>query len=440
MTMLIEEIAVIAGLIALNGLFAMSEIAIVNARKSRLQDLAANGRRSAELALALAKQPEQLLSTVQLGITFVSILTGVLSGATLARDLASLLAHLPWLKPAAYPLALALVVLVITYASIVFGEFAPKRVAIAKADSIALFVARPLYMLTRVLYPFVRLLNLSATVFLKLFGMHLSKEPPITEEEITFMLEEGTEAGVVEEAEQNIMLRAMRLGDRRVDSFMTPRTELVSLDFSDSADQIISQIAQTKHSHYPVFRGSIDEIKGVVALKDLWDPLVANKDRNWQKKVRPALFVPATTSVLKLLEHFEQKGAQIALIVDEYGGVDGMVTIDDVARSLLASVPAEQTDVERPIVEREDGSWLVEGSLALDEFSQFFEFAFDEEERNRGYQTLAGFVMDKLGHVPQPAEFFSEGNLRFEVVDMDGHRVDKVLVSEIEPDIEDEES
>lgn len=431
MSTVLFECGVIALLTLLNGFFALAEMSLVSARKSRLQELANEGSRGAKIALKLAETPEHLLSTVQLGITLIGIVAGMYGGATLAVHLEEFLRPIPHVSAIAEPLALGSVVLVVTYATIVLGELVPKRLALTNPARTAALVAPLMLWLSRLMSPLVAGLNLSSKRILKL--IHLSDEVAATQmstEEIKIIVEQGAQAGVVEEVEQEIVNRALELGERRIDSLMTPRPDVVWIEASASFDEVVRIIGEAKHTHYPVCEDSIDNVKGMVGIKELW-PLRSggSPTEDWKSVMRPPFCVPGTTNAIKILEQFKLRRESVACVVDEYGGLDGLISITDVLKAVFVDLPLSAAE-EDPIVERADGTWLLSGSVSLFDFEEHFEIALHEgEEEEVEYQTLAGFVITMLGHVPKVAESFTYRGLRFEVVDMDGNRVDKVLVA-----------
>jgi len=436
---LMLESLIIFGLILLNGLFALSEIAIVSARKTRLQELANDGSRGARRALELAESPDRLLSTVQLGITLIGILAGVYGGATIAEKLARVLEQVPLLASVAHPVALGLVVVVITFVSIVVGELVPKRIGISSPSRVAVIIARPMHALSRLLAPFVWLLNCSSAALLRLLGLHGLKRSAISAEEIHIILEEGAEAGVVHEAEQDIASRALQLGDRRIDSLMTPRRDVVWVDTEWSLEKVIQCLVDTPHSYYPVCDGAVDNLKGILRSRDLWAEVSRYSMQPWQQLVTEPLVIPGTMNALKLLDQFKRSRQHVGFVIDVYGGFDGLVSLNDVLEAIVGDIPERESEEEPPIIERSDGSFLVSGSVPLIDFEDYFEFTLHENDEEPEYQTIAGFVVAMLGHLPQAGEFFMFRGYRFEVMDMDGHRVDKILMVEESPPAEEED-
>ena len=427
-SVMLEGLVVVL-LIFVNGIFALSEIAVVSARKTRLQQWADEGNASARAALELANNPNQFLATIQIGITLVGILAGAFGGATIATELAVILSDITWLAPYGHPLSLTLVVLVITYLSLIVGELVPKRLALNNPERMAMAIAAPMQGLSRVAYPAVHLLGLSTEFLLRALGMKPSAEPPVTEEEIRALIEQGTQAGTFEEAEQEMVERVFRLGDRRVSAVMTPRTEIVWLDREASALEIRRTITESAHSRFLVADGSLDNVLGVVHAKDLLAHILGEQVVNLEATLQQPLYVPESMRALKVLELFKQSGTHIALVIDEYGGIQGLVTPSDILEAIVGDLPEAGEQVEPLAVQRPDGSWLLDGMLPVDEFKDLFDLGELPGEDQGIYQTLAGFVIMQLGRIPAATDYFIWEGLKIEVVDMDGNRVDKVLVT-----------
>lgn len=423
------EVSVVVLLILLNGIFAMSEIAVVSARKTRLRQWAEEGNAKARAALELANNPNQFLATIQIGITLVGILAGAFGGATIAKELTVILNDISWLAPYSHPLSLALVVGVIAYLSLIVGELVPKRLALNNPERLAMAIAAPMQVLSRVAYPAVHLLGLSTELLLRALGMRPSTEPLVTEEEIRALIEQGTQAGMFEEAEQEMVERVFRLGDRRVSAVMTPRTEIVWLDREASGLEIRRTITESAHSRFLVADGSLDNVLGVVHAKDLLAHILGEQVVNLEATLQQPLYVPESMRALKVLELFKQSGTHIALVIDEYGGIQGLVTPNDILEAIVGDLPEAGEQVEPLAVQREDGSWLVDGMLPVDEFKDLFDLGELPGEDQGIYQTLAGFVVMQLGRIPAATDYFVWEGLKIEVVDMDGNRVDKVLVT-----------
>jgi putative hemolysin len=421
------EALVILLLVILNGIFAMSEIAVVSARKTRLQQWANEGDGNARAALELANAPNQFLATIQIGITLIGILAGAFGGATIARELTSVLEKIPVLAPYGRPVSLGLVVLVITYLSLIVGELVPKRLALNSPERIASAIASPMRALALLASPAVRLLDLSTEAVVRCLRMKPSVEPPVTEEEIRALIEQGTQAGMIEEAEQEMVERVFRLGDRRVSAVMTPRTEIVWLDNGASLEEIQHTITESIHSRFLVAQGSLDDVLGVVHAKDLLLHFLRGQPLDLAATLQQPLYVPESKRALEVLELFKQSAIHVALVVDEYGGIQGLVTPSDILEAIVGDLPEAGEQLSPLAVQREDGSWLLDGMLPVDEFKELFHLGRLPEEGQGVYQTLAGFVITQLGRIPAVSDYFEWGGLRIEVVDMDGNRVDKVL-------------
>ncbi|MFL5807635.1 MAG: hemolysin family protein [Roseiflexaceae bacterium] len=425
------ELLIILLLIVLNGVFAMAEMAVVSARKVRLQQWAEAGDAKARVALELAEEPTSLLSTVQIGITLIGILAGAFGGATVAHMLATQLNAVPLLAPYSEAIGFGIVVLITTYLSLVVGELLPKRLALNNPERIAVAVARPMRFLSKLASPAVWLLTFSTDALLRLLRVRPSTEPPVTEEEIKVLLEQGAEAGVFAEAEQEMIERVFRLGDLRVGMVMTPRTQMVWLDLDDPVEQNLRKILASPYAAFPVGRGTPDKIRGVVYAKDLLARVLTGQPIDLQAAVCPALFVPESMAAFRALHKFRETRSHLALVVDEYGGVDGLVTLTDLVEELVGDMPDLGETGEQAVVQREDGSWLVSGRLPIDELKELLGVEYLPGEEAGRYHTLGGFVLTQLGHMPSVSEHFDWGGLRFEVVDMDGPRIDKVLVAPI---------
>jgi putative hemolysin len=429
MTAITIEILFIILLIAGNGLLAMSEFAIASARKARLQNLAERGDARARVALELADEPNQFLSTVQIGITLVGILAGAFGGATLAEQLAGRLEVIEPLAPYSEAIAVAVVVLAITYLSLVFGELVPKRLALSNSERVASAVARPMRLLSVIAAPAVRLLSFSTDTVLRLLGVKPSGEPPVTEDEIKVLIRQGTVAGVFEEAEEDLVQNVFRLGDRRVRALMTPRHEIVCLDIDDPPELNQRRVAESAHSRFPVCQGSIDKLSGIVRAKDLLVQQMSGGPFDLRAIMRPPLFIPDSMRALTVLEEFKQTGRHLALVIDEHGGIEGLITHHDILSALVGNIPMVDELVELQIVQREDGSWLIDGALLIDELKDLYDLKRLPGEEEETFQTVGGFVMWYLGRVPSIGEHFEWNGLRFEVLDMDRRRIDKVLVT-----------
>ncbi len=422
------EILIILVLIIANGVFSMSEMAIVSARKVRLQQLANQGDVKAQAALKLAESPNQFFSTIQIGITLIGILTGAFGGATIAEKLAVYVKLIPFLAAYSQPVSFGLVVLIITYLSLIVGELVPKRLALNNPEAIAAFVAIPMRALAALASPAVYLLSASTEMVLRVLGITPSTEPQVTEEEIKILIEQGTEAGTFEEAEQDMVERVFRLGDRPVSSFMTPRPDIVWLDLEDSPEENREKMVDSAYSRYPVCQEGLDNVLGVIPVTDLLARSFKGEPLDLTVGLRQPVFVPESTRGLKVLELFKQTITHMALVVDEYGVIQGLVTLNDIMSEIVGDVPADPGQDQPQAVQREDGSWLLDGMLPVEEFLEIFDMEEWQPDERGSYQTLGGFVITHLGRIPAAADHFEWQGMRFEVMDMDGNRVDKVLV------------
>jgi len=428
---IVWEILIVLLLLLANGVFAMSEMAIISARKARLQERANRGDARARAALELANTPHRFLSAVQIGITLIGILAGAFSSATIAKALAASLKRIPALAAYSDALAVGIVVVCLTYLSMVIGELVPKRLALNYPERIARAVAGPMRGLATIASPAVRLLTASTDLVLRLLGVRPSTEPPVTEDEIEVLIEQGTQAGVFEESEQDMMTSVLRLGDRSISTLMTPRQDIAWLDIDDSPNEIRRKITESTHSRFPVGHGSLDVILGIVHAKDLLVSSLCGQPTDLKATMQRALFVPEAKPALEVIELFRESRTHLALVIDEYGGLLGLVTINDILEGIVGDMPMAGEPLEPSAIEREDGSWLLDGLLPPDELQEILKTELPEDTRGY-YQTLGGFVMSYLGRIPTSADHFTWGRFRFEVVDMDGHRVDKVLVTPVE--------
>jgi putative hemolysin len=426
------EIAVVLVLILLNGLLAMAEMAVVSARRARLQQRAEDGDAGARRALEVAESPSRFLSTIQIGITLIGVLAGAFGGATIAQELADVLAGVSFLARYSEAVAVAIVVITITYLSLVLGELVPKQLALNNPERIASAVTPPIHVVSNLASPLVWLLTASTRLVMRLLRVQASAEPPVTESEIRIMIAEGTEAGVFAEAEQDMVEAVFRLGDRRVDAVMTPRTEIEWLDVEDHDEEIEQTIVNSTHSRFPVAKGDLDQVQGVVRARDLLGGCLAGGPLDLQSVLYSCYFVPESAPALKVLDTLKSTGTSMAFVIDEYGGLQGLVTVTDIVEGIVGDLP-DAGELDRPrAVQRDDGSWLLDGLLPVDEFKEMFDLDSLPGEDEANYQTLGGFVMDYLGHIPRVADHFAHEGLEIEVVDMDLHRVDKVLVRRLE--------
>ncbi len=429
---LTAELLLVSVLIVLNGVFVMSEMAIVSARKVRLQQLANNGDRRADVALDLAMSPDRFLPTVQVGITLMAILSGARGESAISRLLAPQLEQ--WL-PRQYsePIAATLAIAVITYLTIVIAELVPKQIALNSPEKIASFVARPIDLLARLSTPLIFMLSRSTNFVVKLFGIRRTERPEVTEEEIKVMIEQGTEAGMFEESEQDMVEGVLSLGDLKIGALMTPRPDITWIDINDQVGITRQKIIDSDYSRLPVCEGELDRVLGVVHVADLLSQTLKGEEINLTASLSQPLFIPESTRGLKVLEQFKKFGTHIAMVVDEYGVIQGLVTMHDLFEEIFGDITDFNEEPEEPqIIQREDGSWLLDGMLSIEELLE--QFDIPESAIDRGnYHTLGGFAIMQLGKIPISGEYFEWRQLRFEIVDMDGKRVDKILVKSSEP-------
>lgn len=425
------ELVIIFLLLIANGVLAMAEIAVVSARRARLIQLAENGAHGARDALLLSESPTQFFSTVQIGITLIGIFAGAFGGAALAAPLAEWLMYVPALAPYASQIALFIVVVIITFFSLLIGELVPKRLALASPERLATALAPSMRTMARVTSPLVRVMTLSTDAVTKLLRVPATNEQTITEEEIKIMLDEGAARGVFATAESELVGRVFRLGDLSVNALMTPRPEIAAFDIGDSAEQLLKKLAQHNHSRFPVVRGSMDQVLGIVKTKDLLAQLLAGRTVDLEAVMQPALFVPEGMAALDLLDKFKAERTHVALVTDEYGGIEGIITINDLAEALVSEVALSNDESAVEIIARADGSYLVDGKMAIHAFKQALNIKELPQETARAYQTVGGFVMMMLGRVPKAGDHFEWSDWRVEVMDMDGRRVDKILVMRV---------
>jgi putative hemolysin len=432
------DILIILLLIIINGLFAMSEIAIVSSRRVRLQQMADEGDLGARAAIAISEHPTRFLSSVQIGITLIGILSGAFGEAAITQRLIPVFQGIPLLAPYAKLLATGCMVVGVTYVSLILGELVPKRMGMQAPEKIARLVAPPMRAVAWIAKPLVTLLTVSTDFFLRLLGMHGKNDSQVTEEEIRVLMAEGTEAGVFDKSEQDMIENVLRLEDWQLAQIMTPRADVTFLDLAASASEQRSVVQSARHSFLPVCRGGITDVVGVVPMYELLGQLLRGDELNVEAAMHEPVFVPLSISPLSLLETFKRCREHVALVVDEYGGVQGLVTLHDVMEPLVGEmVAADESIAHDPdIVQREDGSWLLDGALPMGRFRLLFPDETEAlEEGGRDYQTLAGFVLFQRGHVPETGEHFEWHGLRIEIVDMDRRRIDKLLVKRLESDV-----
>jgi len=416
-------IFIILGLILLNGVFSMAEIALVSARKARLEAQANKGDEKAKAALKLANHPDVFLSTVQVGITLIGLLTGLFSGEKLKLPIAEYFQQFEWSRDYSNGIATTIIVIILTYFSLVLGELVPKRIGLARPEYIAKNLARPMGWLSKITFPFIWLLTTSTHLIVKLFNLKV-KDNQVTEEEIKAMISEGSEHGAIEEEEKDIIERIFHLGDRNITSLMTHRTDIVWFDEEDTVQTVIDRFDALTYSTYPICKKQVDDITGVIFVKDL---LKASSSTVLKSLAKPALFVPENNSPYQLLEQFKSTKIHSCFIVNEYGTLEGMITLNDILEAIVGDVPQTGQD-EYEIVERQDGTYLVDAQIPFYDFLTRFEKTEWMNEGEHDFDTLAGFVLHELKHIPNTGERFEWNGFDIEIIDMDGQRIDKLLV------------
>jgi putative hemolysin len=421
------EFLIVFGLILLNGLFAMAEIAIVSARKTKLEQLAAHGDKKAKMALELANKPGKFLSTVQIGITLVSMFTGVYSGAGIAEKLEIYLRNIAPLAPYAQNISIVVVVFIITFLSIIFGELVPKQVGIIKSESVARRIANPLRLLSVIAHPFVWVLTKPGEFLIRILKIKPSDDSKVTEDEIKAIIKEGIEDGEIQEIEQDIVERVFHLGDRKVGSLMTHRTDLVWLDITDNEEKIKEIIITELHSVYPVCDGELDKILGLIYIKDLVIANFKKESIDLKEFIKEPFFVLESNSAYEVLEKFRQTKTHFSLVVDEYGSILGLISLNDILEALVGEMPSG-TEVDFDVTLRDDGSYLIDAQIPFYEFLQVLDVQYFDKTKIK-YNTLGGMVLNILHHIPRTGEKVHWREYEIEVVDMDGNRIDKVLVT-----------
>lgn len=422
------EIVLVAGLLIINGLFSMTEIAVVSARRVRLARAAADGSAGAAKAVELQENPDRFLSTVQIGITLVGILSGAFGGALLSDEIGALVAQVPSLAPYSEQIGFGVVILVITYFALVIGELVPKNIALNRPELIATIFSRPMDLVSKLTAPAVWLLSASTRLILKIVRIKPSTDSAITEEEIRAHIAHGTEIGVLDETEQDLIESVIRLDDQRITALMTPRTKIEWIDLDDDADEIRQQIIESQYSRMPVARGSLDDVIGLVKSRDLLAQVLSGNQLDLEKPARQPVFAPETKTALELLEIFKESASHVALVVDEFGAIVGLVTMNDVLEAIVGDLPVAGV-VDHSVVIREDGSMLLDGHLSVADIRDLLKLKELPDDERDAYQTLAGFVLTRLERLPVEGDKFEWERYSFEVMDMDGRRVDKILVT-----------
>ena len=426
--MIWQALFIVLLLILVNGFFALSELALVSSRRARLQQYAEEGRRGAAAAIKLVDDPTGFLSAVQVGITLVAILLGAYGEATLAAPLAAELATVPFIGNNASAVATGIVIVSIAFVSLIAGELVPKRLALRNPERLACIVAPSMRLLSRIALPVIWLLRQITEFALRIFAAPAAEDPRMTEEEVKTLIAEGTEAGIFAPAEREMLEGVLRIADRTARSIMTPRPDLVWLDLDESTDVAVRTISESGHSRFPLARDDVDNIIGIVQAKDLFEMSLKGGTLDLRSAARDPIYVHEGIPILKLLESFRASTVHMAVVLDEHGTVQGIVTPTDILVAIAGDLPEREGEDEPSAVMRADGSWLLDGQMPVYEVERRLAVkglsAIDEE-----YTTLAGFVLTQLGHIPVPGEAFDWHNWRFEVVDLDGRRIDKVLAS-----------
>ncbi len=419
------EIIIILFLVVLNGFFAMSEIALVSSKKARLEDYTKKGKKGAKIALLLLSEPEKFLSTVQVGITLIGIIAGAYGGLTIAEDVTPFFQKFDLIKNIAYEISVVLVVAIITYLSLVIGELVPKTIAFNNPEAISMLVAPAMRLLSITVSPVIWFLSFSTKIFLQLFGIKKAAQPPVTEEELKILLEQGSKYGTLQSEETEMIQSIFRFGDRRADSIMTNRQDVVWIDVNDSTEKIREIIVKNKFSKYPVCDGSLDKILGVMSIRDFLEKFFSVDTVDLRSIIIPPVIVSENTNSLKVLDKFRETKNYTAIVIDEFGAIQGLITLHDLVENIFGDLPEMFEHSEEDIYYEKDGSMLVDGGYLVDGLRDKLNIQFTEEDK---YNTLGGFIMYRLNKIPYTGDSFEYENFIFKVIDMDGKRVDKVLV------------
>ena len=419
------EFLIILFLVILNGIFAMAEIALVSSKKVRLEEKANNGSKGARIALQLLHKPEEFLSTVQIGITLIGVIAGAYGGANWTNDVSAFIAQFGLLQKYAVEISYVIVVGIITYLSIIVGELVPKSIAFNNPEGVAIALAPVMSVLSLITTPLVKFLSFSTKTVVSIFRIKVKNEPPVTEEELKILLDQGSQLGTFEKNESEMIKSIFRFGDRKAKSVMINRQEIVWIDVNDSRENIEKIMNSSTFSRLPLGDGSLDRVIGIIKVKDYFRQSDVGKEADLRDIVTQPLFVQKNMPGIKILDRFRETKIHLAIIIDEYGSTQGMITLHDLVENILGELPERYENYEKPVFEREDGSFLIDGSILIDELEEILKVRF---ERHQEYSTLGGYVMSKLNRIPKTGDKFSSENYKFEVVDMDGKRVDKVLV------------
>ena len=431
------NVLIIFVLFSFNALFAMYEIAMVSSKRTRLQQRADEGVKGAQIALDLLKDPNsEYLSAVQIMISLIDTFIGGIGGANLSGPVAAVLKQISWLAPIADTVALVSVTVILTYFSIVLSELIPKRVAVSRPENVVSSLSPMIKGLTRVLNPFIKILSASTNFGIKVFNIDVSREPLITEEELKGYIQEGRQTGVFDEAEEVMVDGVFRFSERRVDAIMTPHTELDWLDLTDSKETMINELLQSPYSRLPVADGDLDRIVGIVSAKDLVGINLFDESFDIHNFIKEPVFFPGNMKAVKAFEQFQATVIHEAMVMDEYGGVEGMVTLYDVLESIVGDIPQDEFDMEVEIERQSDGSLLVDGLVPIDMLKEMLRVDELPEENKAGYQTVSGFVMNQMGRIPRVGQSFIWDDFKFTVTEMDGHRVERVEITKEEPETE----
>lgn len=415
----------------------MTEIAIVTSKKNRFEKFEEEGNKRAKFALLLANNPNQLLSTIQIGITLIGLVTGAFGGAKIASQLAEYLKGLPALAPYAYEISMIVVIGLSTYLSLIIGELVPKRVAMSNPEKVSMVVAKPMYYFSKIGKPLIWALSKSTELMLRLLGIKPNNQPQVTEEEIAQLIEQGVYSGVVEEIEQDMVEQIFYLGDKRLGDILTPRTQIIWIDVEKPFDENLSKIIESNYSRFPAGKGSLDNFLGIIHTKDVLAKIAENKPFELSECVRDTLVLPEPMKVFQALEAIKKSGQHEAIVIDEYGGIEGYVTMHDFIENIVGDLPQDADDEEPKITERTENTWLADGLVPLDTFARYFDMEDDSWLREvSNIHTLGGFITMSLGDIPRVGDTIQLGDYLLEIVDMDHVRVDKVLITKVELDVE----